>query len=582
MFRLVSLVLAAAASLFLVAGARGGPPENCLDLPTVACIGANFAEGADLPLRALRAPDRDMAITWLLVALRALGRDDEAERVSWREERGAHALDRASGIAVARFLASARAGRPDRAVLDGLSDPASPLAPLARDFGRERLPWSAHWEAGFAVLEQFSKEAGVTEARDAPAEQRAAFRSSTAWRALDAGIAHWNERVAPAHQPQGWTILARFRLDLGDVPGARDALDRIGAAPATLDEIELWWRLGAPDRAENRARSAGESWLLGRHLERAARQALALGDPARAMVALDEAWSLGVVWHRQRMIDFRQLRRLVRLTAEAGDHPLAVARAEAIRELPSSGTLVPEAHWVDAAAALNDIGAQDSAARLLGDLLALRPADLAAAGLTTARPTPPAVERRGHSPRVRTAVELYRAGLSGEATRLLQSTLPWGGSQPGPGTRTAATRALAERASWRLRGAADATLEIAEALRWDAAFPDRVSGLLTLVSMAPPEALAELLLEAADGDAGQGRTDAALGRLAKAIALLSGVDRPYAALCRAMARAALLGRPDLSDTALGAAVAAARAEPDALRPAILVDAAACRAVTGGR
>jgi hypothetical protein len=580
MLRLASLVLAVGASLCFAGSVRGRPAEACLDAPTVVCIGANFAEGADLPLRALPAPARDTPTTWLLAALRALGRDDEAERVSWREQRGAYARDRASGIAVARFLASVRAGAPDRAVLDGLADPASPLAALAPDFDRERLPWSAHRQAGFALLEQFAKEAVVPEARSAPAERQAAFRSSTAWRALDEGLAHWNERVAPVHQPQGWKILAEFRLELGDAPGARDALERAGTAPATLDEIELWWRLGAPDRAGSRARSAGEPRVLGQHLERAARQALALGDPVGALALLDEAWSLGTARHRQRTVDFRHLRRLVRITAEAGDRPLAVARAEAIRDLPSSGTLVPEAHWVDAAAALNDIGAQDAAAGLLGDLLALRPADLAAAGLTAARPTPPAVERPGHSPRVRAAVELYRAGLPAEAARLLHATLPRGSSGPGPGARAAATRALAERANWRLRGMADATIEIAEALRWDAAYPERISGLLALTSVAPPEAQAELLLQAADGDAEHGRTDAALARLAEAIALLSGVDRPYAALCRAMARAALLGRIDLSDTAFGAAVAAARAEPDALRPAILVDAAACRAAPG--
>ncbi len=61
--------LAAAASLCVLSAARGGPAEDCLDAPTIACITANFAEDADWPLRALRSPDRRLPTVWLLRAL---------------------------------------------------------------------------------------------------------------------------------------------------------------------------------------------------------------------------------------------------------------------------------------------------------------------------------------------------------------------------------------------------------------------------------------------------------------------------------------------------------------------------------
>jgi hypothetical protein len=110
--RLASVMIATAASLCLASDGRSGPVEDCLDAPTIACVTENFAEGADLPLRAVSASDRDTVISWLLRTLRALDHAEEAERVSWREERGAYAPDRAVEIAVARFLAPrARAPR---------------------------------------------------------------------------------------------------------------------------------------------------------------------------------------------------------------------------------------------------------------------------------------------------------------------------------------------------------------------------------------------------------------------------------------------------------------------------------------
>lgn len=599
---LVAIALAAAAWRLIptAAHAGGSAAEACLDAPTVACITEHFADGADLPLRAIPAARRDTPTTWLLRALRILGRADEAEQVAWREERGTHAPDRATDIAVARSVAAARAGGVlDPDLLDGLADLASPLAPLTRATGnRESVAWQAHWMAAYALLGGLATDAGVAEARDAPVAARTALRESPAWRGLMEGLARWNARVPPVHRPLGWRILATFRLDLDDPDGARDALDRSEAAPATGDEIELWWRLGDPARAEARARAAGEARVLGGHLERAARAALARDDRVSALAALDEAWTRGVVRDGRLPLDVRHLRRLVQLTVQAGDQASAAARAEAIRDLPASGTLVPQSHWVDAAAALNDIGAHDAAARMLRDLLAIRPGDLAASGLDGAAPSaPPEADRRRSAPRVPVAVELYRAGLRQAAKRLLRTTrlhIPpearptkredvealagLGGLRitPEAAERIASAERLSERANWIVQRASDGAIAVAEALRWDAASADRVAGLLALTAAVPVETRVYFLLEAARGDVQHGRTEVAVTRLSEATTLLAKVDQPYGPLCRAMAESMRLGRGDIADRAFHLAVSAARAEPDAVRPAILLDAAACR------
>lgn len=596
MRRASAALLATAAFLLFQPTARGGPAEDCLGAPTVACITEHFAEGADLPLRVVPPEARDDAIARLIGVLLALGRVDEAERVARRDERGRYPPDRSPSFAEARFAASVRAGAPEFGLLDGL---ASPEAPLASD--RDRLAWAAYWKAGYALLGRFAADAGVAEARDAPAEARAAFRASPAWRGLADGLAKWNERVPPVHRPQGWTILAEFQFDLGDLAATRDALERIGPVPADNDEVELWWRLGEPVRADARARGAKDSFVLRRHLERVAREALARGDRAGALAALDDAWAKGVVRDEgRRPLDVRHLRRVVRLTAEAGDRTMAVARAEAIRDLPASGTLVPEEPWVDSAAALNDIGAHEDASRVLRDLLALRPADLAAAGLGAGAPVPRGAERPGRAPRVRAAAELFRAGLPEAAARLLRATLP-PGPEPAPRTtrradvealaalfglsvppeaaeRIARAEGLSARARWRFRGSPDSAIEWSEVVRNDAAHPERVAGLLALIAGAPAQARIYVLLGTAREDAAHGRPDAATVRLVEAVILLAGSDQPYSGLCDAMSQAARLGRGNVADAAFRAAVAAARTEPDAVRAAILLDAAACRAV----
>lgn len=597
---LPAVVLAVAASVCAMPDARGGPAEDCLDAPTVACVTAHFAEGADLPLRALRLEDRSTPTAWLLRALLSLGQVDEAERVTRREEREAYGLDRAADIAVARFVASARAGAPDFDLLDRLGEPDSPFALLVSERHRDDAAWNAYWRAGSALLGQLAADAGVAEARDAPVERRAALRSSPAWRGVAEGLVRWTERRPPNRRQLGWVWLAQYQFELGDPAAARAALERIGPVPADPDEVDLWWRLGDPARADARARVPAYPLVIRRHLERVAREALVRGDRAGALAALDEAWAKGVVRHEGRHpLDFRHLRRIVRLTAEAGDQTMAVARAEAIRDLPASGTLVPESHWVDAAAALNDIDAHEDAARVLRELLALRPADLAAAGLGEAAPVPRGAERPGHPPRVRAAAELFRAGLPDAAERLLRATMPRDRERaprttrredvealfalgrlrvpPQAAERIARTEGLSERAKWAYVHSPDSAIEWAEAVADNAASPDRVAGLLALISGVPAEARIYVLLRAVRGDIEHGRVEAGAARLVETVALLADLDRPYGGLCRATAQAARLGRSDIADAAFRAAVAAARTEPDAVRPAILLDVAACRA-----
>lgn len=362
--------------------------------------------------------------------------------------------------------------------------------------------------------------------------------------------------------------------------------------------MELWWRLGASSRAEAWARHTASPLVLRRHLERAAREALTRGDKAAALIAVGEAWGVAVVPGRSG-VGLDQLRRFVRLTAEAGDHSLAVKRGKAIRELPGRGSLMPEAYWADAAAALNDIGAHEEAAGLLRDPVALRPGDLAAAGLGAA-PAPGAAGRSGHSPRVGMVTELFRAGLRDAAEGLLRVTVvrdPAGPSrptqrrdiewlafevgqriQPQLADRIAQAERLSERAKWPTFHTPNGAMEWSQALENDAANAERVAGLLSLLADVPVETRISLLLAAARGDAKHGRFDEAAARLAQATALLAPMDRPYEPLCRAMAQAARLGRGDIADVAFRTSIAAARGEPEAVRAAILLDAAACRAV----
>jgi tetratricopeptide (TPR) repeat protein len=600
MRRLSAVILAVAASVCVVPDARGGPAEDCLDAPTVACVTEHFAEGADWPLRALRSPDRRLPTVWLLRALLDLGQVDEAERVVARAEQAPPSVG-PSDFAAARFAASARAGTPDFRLLDGLAATDSPLAPLDGEQARVTAAWSAYWRAGYALLGQLAADAGVAEARDAPVERRAALRESLAWRGVVEGVARWNERTG---WPDGWGRLAHLHLEAGDLVAAREALERVLPVPARHNEwaagkgAEVWWRLGDSARADAWARLTAFPQVLRRHLERVAREAVARGDNAGALTALEEAWGFAVV-SGQSGFDFGQLRRLVRLTAEADDHPLAVSRGQAIRELPYRSTSMPEAHWADAAAALNDIGAHEEAARMLRDLLALRPDDLAAAGLGAASP-PGGRGRPGHSPRVRMVTELFRAGLRDAAEGLLRVTVvrnPMGPSrptqrsdvewlaaeagqriQPELADRIAQAERLSERAKWPTFHTPNGALQWSQALEGDAAHPERVAGLLALLSDVPAETRVSLLLAAARGDAKHGRFDEAAARLAQATTLLAPMDRPYEPFCRAMAQAARLGRGDLADMAFRASVAAARGEPEAVRAAILLDAAACRAV----
>ena len=237
---------------------------------------------------------------------------------------------------------------------------------------------------------------------------------------------------------------------------------------------------------------------------------------------------------------------------------------------------------------------------MLRDLLALRPADLAAAGLGGAAPVPRGAERPGRPPRVRAAAELFRAGLPDAAERLLRATLPRGPEPPPRTTQRADVEALfalgglrvppavaeqlaraeglSARAKWRFRPSPDSAIEWSEVVRNDAAHPERVAGLLALIASAPAQARIYVLLETAREDAAHGRADAATARLADAVVLLAGSDQPYSGLCNAMTQAARLRRSDIADTAFRLAVAAARAEPEAVHPAILLDVAACRAV----
>jgi len=197
--------------------------------------------------------------------------------------------------------------------------------------------------------------------------------------------------------------------------------------------------------------------------------------------------------------------------------------------------------------------------------------------------------------------ELFRAGLRDAAEGLLRVTVvrnPMGPSrptqrsdvewlaaeagqriQPELADRIAQAERLSERAKWPTFHTPNGALQWSQALEGDAAHPERVAGLLALLSDVPAETRVSLLLAAARGDAKHGRFDEAAARLAQATTLLAPMDRPYEPFCRAMAQAARLGRGDLADMAFRASVAAARGEPEAVRAAILLDAAACRAAS---
>lgn len=578
----MTAALAVAASLCVQPAARGGPVEDCLDAPSVGCIVENFGKGADLPLRAIPSVERPWPSNALRRALLALGEADEVERVSRRNQRGAEPPKGDVNVAVVRFLASARAGAPDFGLLDG-----------------EDVARSAHWLAGQKLLRELAADAGVAEPQDAPPEKRAALRESAAWRGLTESYARWNESVDEKRRRSAWTELARLHLGAGDTAAARAALERVGTLPADLGEVGIWFRLGDRARAEARARASGDATTMESYSYLVTQEALSRRDTVGALAALEEEWALKSAPRAGRAPDFRSLRGLVLRTAEAGDRALAVSRAGIMRGLPADARRQPEAHWIDAAGALNDIGEHDAAARLLRELLARRPDDLAAAEMGAALPVPAIVRRGDYFPYIDLAAELLRAGMRDQAERLLRAAMARdakpsrrpvrqedvedmiarAGLRPPPGMaeRTFRELRLMERAMFFPDGQVLGMLEWHEVMARDAASPERIAGLLDLASGVPAELRALVLLDAAQADARHGRAEAAGARVAAATGIAASLPfLPYRALCGAMGQAAKLGREDLADAAFRAGVAAARAELEELRPTALLHVAACR------
>jgi tetratricopeptide (TPR) repeat protein len=583
------------------------PADDCLDKPTAACIARHYAKDADLRWQALPPSETSTPTAWLLDALIKLGELDEAERVARREKRGAYSSDRASDIAIARFLASVHAGAPNFDLLVRLANPDADLAPLLGSQPPEALPLGpqplasvaslAYWRAASALLARFADGQGIDEAQKAPLEERVRFRASPVWQGLMAGFLHWTERGPIAARHLNLRFLAEFHLVLGDASSAKAALERIGSAPATDEEVEIWWRLGDLAHADARARSSTDAMVLGRHLVRVARAAIASGDRTTALTVLGEAWTIGTQPKRGRVLYANFLRQLVQLTDQAGDRPLAILRARAIRDLPESPILLQE-HWVDAAAAMNDIGAHKEAAQLLHELIAQDPESLAAAGLSPLTSAPPATTRPRRKSFSSAAPELFRAGLRDAARRLFYqalATVPQ--SRPRP-IRPEDVEALFALGGQRVpRGAAEQIARqqgLSRRLHWasapmpvgadpwfpvlasEAANPDRVADVLELTSSVSSDARVALLISAARDDARFGRTSTAVARLKEVVALLTFVDQPYHVLCDAMGQAGKLKRDDIADVALRVAVDAARTEPEEVRAAILVYSAACR------
>jgi tetratricopeptide (TPR) repeat protein len=515
--------------------------------------------------------------------------------------------DRASDIAIARFLASVQAGAPNFDLLDRLAIPDGDLAPLLGSQPPEALPLGpqplasvaslAYWRAASGLLAQFADKQGINEAEKAPLDERVRFRASPVWQGLIAGFLRWTERGPITARHLNWRFLAEFHLILGDASSAKAALERIGSAPATDEEVEIWWRLGDFAHADVRARSSTDAMVLGRHLVRVARAAIASGDRTTALAALAEAWTIGTQPKWGRVLNVYFLRQLVQLTDQVGDRALAILRARAIRDLPDS-PILPQEHWVDAAAALNDIGAHDEATQVLHELIAQDPESLAAAGLSPLPSSTPATTRPRRKYFSSAVPELFRAGLRDAAKRLFDRALaPVPQSSPHP-IRPEDVEALFALGGQRVsRGTAEQIARqegLSRRLRWasapmpvgadswfpmlasEAANPDRVADVLELTSGVSSEARVALLITAARDDARFGRTSTAAARLKEVVALLTFVDQPYHVLCDVMKQAKKLKRDDISDVALRVAVEAARTEPEEVRAAVLLYSAACR------
>lgn len=577
--------------------------EACLSAPTPACIVDVYAAGADLPLHAVRSlPEAQFAVTKVITALLALDEIDIAEAVARRElaaSGGARRLqDRASPIAVARFLASVRAGAPDFTWLDGLGDPDGPLAALYdSSTGRFRhadRATAAYWQVSNALLAALAEEHDVAMAVAVPQEARAAFRRAPIWQGVDSGMERWTPRTILASDAR--EALAWFRVTLGDAEGSRGALHRIRAARATDSEIRLWWRLGEPGIAEVRARTSGNPFVLAVHVEQAIAATMAAGDMAEAQRLIAEAWPPALERSRSGSINTDHARLLVRATAAAGARAEAMSRADALRNVVRS--TVPgenETYWVEAGAALNDIGEHAAAQALLNEELAWRPgADAARCAPRTDRPAP--VLRRGVSDLHGLAAEYVRAGAPDMATCVLDAIrFP----------RAVSSRAVEEQPSTNVPRQLGLPDEAArELVRRDATSQDlqwwspsrpgdvpqwvhamlaegddlqRIEAILAFLSQQPAPSRIGPLLWAAWQAARRGQAEWAAARLTEALALLPELERPFLEACSLMTTARRLRREDLAEAAFHHAVGSTRSEAEAVRGAILVDMAACRA-----
>ncbi|WP_230164389.1 hypothetical protein [Roseomonas sp. CECT 9278] len=576
--------------------------EACLYAPTPVCIVDVHAAGADLPLHAVRpATDATFAVTRVMSALLALDEVDIAEAVARRapvRAGGQGAPDLASPIAVARFMASVRAGTPAFSWLDGLADPDGPLAALYGSsttlFGAAGRAAYAYRRAGDGLLAALAEQQGVATAEAVSREARSAFRASAAWQGVDAGMARWNERVA--RHIRVWENLAEFRTTLDDPAGARDALARIGTAPATGTEIRLWWRLGDAGRAEARARESGEGSVMAVHADLAIAAALAAGDRTEALRLIAEAWPRSLERRRYGSADMHHVRRLIRATAAAGARADALVRAEALRSLVRS---VPprenETYWIEAGAALNDIGEYRAALALLHEELAWR-SDSRPSICAPRSDRPAPIVRRGVSDPYALAVEFARAGAEDAALCVLGTlAAPFVVAPDADQARSAAAflqgLGLPSGAALRLARRDIASREVhwmmasrpGDVPHWRNAVLDergnvqRIEAILTFLSRQPAPVRMGPLLTAAQEGARGGLGAWAATRLHDALALLPDLGRPFPEACRIMSTARSPGREDLAEAAFRSAVDAARAEPDFVRGAILVDIAACRA-----
>lgn len=592
----------AAAMLACGGAAVARANEACLSAPTPACIVDVYAAGADLPLHAVRSlPEAQFAVTKVITALLALDEIDIAEAVARRElaaSAGARLQDRASPIAVARFLASVRAGAPDFTWLDGLGDPDGPLAALYdSSTGRFRhadRATAAYWQVGHALLAALAEEHDVATAVAVPQEARAAFRRAPTWQGVDSGMERWTPRTIVASY--GWEALAWFRVTLGDAEGSRGALHRIRAARATDNEIRLWWRLGEPGIAEVRARTSGDPFVLAVHVEQAIAATMAAGDMAEALRLIADAWPSALERPHRGFVNTHHARRLVRATAASGARAEAMSRADALRNIVHSA--VPsenETYWVEAGAALNDIGEHRAALALLNEELAWRPgSDAARCAPSTDRPAP--VVRRGVSDLHGLAAEYVRAGAPDIATCLLDAIrVPLTVSSravedrrstnflrelglPGEAARELVRRDATSRdLQWRVLSRPGDVPQWQGAMIAEGDDLRRIEAMLAFLSTRPVPSRVGPLLWAAGQAARRGEAAWAEARLNEVLALLPELERPFMEACRVMQTARRLRREDIADAAFHLAVRATRTETQAIRGAILVDMAACRA-----